>query len=116
MRLTLLSAATLAAATLAAVMMAATVGFAAPGPADTTHASTPPSAPRGETATGTKLQQFKTETDAKTACGSQVVVWANTATRVLHSTGSKYYGKTAHGAYVCEGMATHAGYHMSKSG
>jgi hypothetical protein len=60
------------------------------------------------------VQQFKTEADAKSHCGTDQVVWGNTSSRVLHDPGTKYYGKTTHGAYMCKGLAVNAGYHESK--
>jgi hypothetical protein len=59
-------------------------------------------------------QQYKTEADAKSHCGADQVVWGNTSSHVLHDAGTKYYGKTAHGAYMCKGIAVHAGYHEAK--
>lgn len=58
--------------------------------------------------------QYKTPAEAKSHCGSQPVVWANTSSRVLHTPTSKYYGKTKHGAYMCEQAAVSAGFHMAK--
>jgi hypothetical protein len=65
-------------------------------------------------ATSTKVQLYKTEADAKSHCGGDDVVWGNTSSHVLHDPGTKYYGKTKHGGYVCKGMAMNAGYHESK--
>ena len=60
------------------------------------------------------VQQFKTEADAKSHCGTDQVVWGNTSSHALHDPGTKYYGKTTHGAYMCKGLAVNAGYHESK--
>ena len=60
------------------------------------------------------VQQYKTEADAKSHCGTDQVVWGNTSSHVLHDSGTKYYGKTTHGAYMCKGHAVNAGYHESK--
>jgi hypothetical protein len=60
------------------------------------------------------VQQYKTEADAKSHCGADQVVWGNTSSHVLHDAGTKYYGKTAHGAYMCKGIAVNAGYHEAK--
>ncbi len=68
------------------------------------------------TAASSSVRQFKTETEAKSACGGQPVVWANTSSHVLHAAGSKYFGKTKRGAYVCENAAEQAGYHMANNG
>jgi hypothetical protein len=63
---------------------------------------------------GSTVQQYKTEADAKSHCGTDQVVWGNTSSHVLHDAGTKYYGKTAHGAYMCKGLAVSAGYHEAK--
>jgi hypothetical protein len=60
------------------------------------------------------VQQFKSEADAKSHCGADQVVWGNTSSHALHDPGTKYYGKTTHGAYMCKGLAVNAGYHESK--
>lgn len=92
-------------------------GSDAAAPSSTAPSSTM-SAPSGThgMASAKHLQQFKTESEAKSACGGQSVVWANPSGHVLHASGSKYYGKTKRGAYVCETTAMQSGYHMAKSG
>jgi hypothetical protein len=79
-----------------------------PPPAKTapTHAS--------HSTSRSRVQQFKTEADAKSHCGTDQVVWGNTSSHVLHDAGTKYYGKTTHGAYMCKGLAVNAGYHEAK--
>ena len=66
------------------------------------------------TARTTALMRYKTETEAKQACGGDAVVWANTSSKVLHPSGDKYYGHTKRGAYVCQTAAQSAGYHLAK--
>ena len=88
------------------------------GTSSTTAGST--TAARSSTtagATGTAApNQYTTEAAAKTACGSDTVVWANTGhSHVYHTTGDKYYGHTHHGAYMCMKDATAAGYHPPRS-
>jgi hypothetical protein len=90
-----------------------TLAQAAQSGSSTTAPSSTTPAPSGTTS-GKHVQQFKTEAEAKSACGSQSVVWANTSSHALHAPGSKYYGKTKHGAYVCETTAMQSGYHMTK--
>ena len=72
-----------------------------PTPAATTSGA--PSAPK-----------YSTEAAAKTACGSDPVVWANSSSKVLHPSGDRYYGKTKQGSYMCQSAAVQAGYHMTK--
>ncbi|HEY6430710.1 MAG TPA: hypothetical protein VIZ17_01905 [Acetobacteraceae bacterium] len=92
-------------------------------PATTPQASTPPAsaATAPTTKTGHTARQastghagFTTEADAKSHCPSDTVVWGNPGSKVLHVSGSKSYGKTKRGGYMCEGEAMKAGYHMAK--
>jgi hypothetical protein len=53
--------------------------------------------------------QYKTEADAKSHCGSQEVVWLNTASNVYHFHGHKDYGTTKSGAYLCQADADKIG-------
>lgn len=113
-----------------AALFAVTLAFATPALAQTsqtgtgssgTHATPPAAMSHGTSApmsgaAGQKPQEFKTEAQAKSACGTQKVVWANPSSHVLHTSGSKYFGKTKHGAYMCENAAMKAGYHMAKGG
>ena len=70
--------------------------------------------PQAHSTSRSSVQQFKTEADAKSHCGTDQVVWGNTSSHVLHDSGTKYYGKTTHGAYMCKGLAVNAGYHEAK--
>jgi hypothetical protein len=58
--------------------------------------------------------QFATETEAKTSCPTDNVVWANLRSKVYHASGSKAYGKSKRGAYMCEKEATVAGFRAPK--
>lgn len=58
--------------------------------------------------------QFSTEAAAKAHCPSDTVVWANpSGTKAYHLSSDRYYGKTKHGAYMCQKDAEQAGYHQS---
>src|ERR1700740_797317 len=89
-------------------------GTVATAPHSTTAAPSPSGA-SSASASAKKTQAFRTETAAKSVCGSQPVVWAHTSSRVLHAGGSQYYGKTKRGAYMCENTAEQAGYHMANN-
>lgn len=113
--------------TVSASLFAVALAFTAPAWAQTTQSSTGSSsmhAPAGSATTGgnsavrtsATMPRFKTEAEARSDCGQQPVVWANSSSHVLHSASSKYYGKTKRGAYVCENTAMQAGYHMAKGG
>ena len=99
----------------------------APGPAPTTPApqrttapAPAPSAPapssRAQAAPAPSgANQFPAETSAKARCPSATVVWVNTQSRVYHFAGTKNYGNTKQGAYMCETDATTAGDRASKT-
>jgi hypothetical protein len=126
--------------TFPALVMAQPSPHALPGPPSTTPASptapaapTTPASPTQATATppaasATKAKrttatsaalatdQYATEGAAKTACAGDPVVWANLSGKVYHMSGTKYYGKTRRGAYMCQKAANGDGYHESKGG
>ncbi|HKM62294.1 MAG TPA: hypothetical protein VJY39_07365 [Acidisphaera sp.] len=77
-------------------------------------ASTTAPAGTGSPSTGSP-STYKTEADAKTACGSDTVVWHTSRSKVFHLSGDKYYGHTHHGAYMCQKDAVAAGYHASSA-
>ena len=82
-------------------------------PATTATTKPPATASTSHRSTAT-LAKYKTEADAKDACGSDPIVWANTSSKILHASGDKYYGHTKHGAYVCQSAAQKAGYRAAK--
>jgi hypothetical protein len=45
--------------------------------------------------------QYASEAKAEEACGSDAVAWVNTKSGAVHPKGDQYYGKTKHGAYIC---------------
>ncbi len=50
----------------------------------------------------TRANEFATEAEAKAHCPGDSVVWANTKTHIYHFPGTRSYGRTKAGAYVCE--------------
>jgi hypothetical protein len=83
-------------------------------PPATTATTKPPATSSTSHHPAAQLTKYKAEADAKGACGSDPIVWANTSSKVLHASGDKYYGHTIHGAYVCQSAAQNAGYHAAK--
>ena len=69
---------------------------AAPVPAP---AQQPPSPKGGATL---EAGQFADESSAKARCPTDTVVWVNLPSKVYHFAGTKSYGTTKRGAYMCE--------------
>jgi hypothetical protein len=65
-------------------------------------------------ATPAGKDQYATEAEAKTSCPSDVVVWVNSTSKVYHSSGSRSYGKTRTGAYMCEKASAAAGFRATR--
>jgi hypothetical protein len=57
----------------------------------------------GTASEGSKgLYQFSTEARARLRCPADTVVWANTRSNIYHFQGTRNYGSTKAGAYMCE--------------
>ncbi len=61
------------------------------------------------------LPGYPSLTAAKSACGVSPVVWRAHDSKVFHLASSRYFGKTKHGAYVCQKAAEAKGLHAAKS-
>lgn len=88
---------------------APTTTAAAPAPAASRPtAAAPTAAPYGSTQRGPSIGspsgagQFATEAQAKFACPTDTVVWANLRSKIYHFAGTHNYGNTKDGAYMCE--------------
>ena len=46
--------------------------------------------------------EFSTEAQAKARCPTDTVVWVNLKSKVYHFSGTRNYGNTKSGAYMCE--------------
>jgi hypothetical protein len=88
------------------VLNAQAQSTAQPSQSQTTPRTTSPSAPAG---------QFSSESDAKLHCPTDNVVWANTQSKIYHYSGTKYYGKTKQGAYMCQQDSDRSGFHAAKN-
>lgn len=58
---------------------------------------------------------YSNEATARSRCGADGVVWANTETHVLHEPGTANYGKTRNGWYMCRTAAIKNGYSPAKN-
>ena len=103
---------------------APTAAPAAPAPAPTVAAPparpVPPAAtavrPAPSTPTGpVGANQFSTEAQAKARCPSDTVVWANLSSKIYHFSGTKDYGTTKHGAFMCERDTAASGMRAAKN-
>jgi hypothetical protein len=103
---------------------APTAAPAAPAPAPTVAAPparpVPPAAtavrPAPSTPTGpVGANQFSTEAQAKARCPSDTVVWVNLTSKIYHFSGTKDYGTTKHGAYMCERDTAASGMRAAKN-
>lgn len=62
------------------------------------------------------LKLFSTAAAAQSHCPNDEVVWLNTKTGVYHEKGMRWYGRTAHGAFVCRKEADAAGDRDTRNG
>ena len=108
----------------AAPAPAPTAAPAAPAPAPT--AAAPPSRPAppppptagpapSVPASPSAANEFSTESEAKNRCPTDTVVWVTLTSNIYHFTGTRYYGSTKRGAYMCERDATAAGMRAAKN-
>lgn len=75
-----------------------------------------PAAPAMKPAELAKSSEFKTQAEATAHCPSDTVVWSTLSkSKTYHTSTSKYFGKTKHGAYVCKADVDAAGYHQAKN-
>ena len=86
----------------------------APAPVQAALPKPAPVAPR-PAAAPTGAGQFTTEAEAKARCPADTVVWVNTKSHIYHLAGTRSYGTTKQGAYMCEADANAAGDRASKS-
>lgn len=78
-------------------------------------ASRAPAGARPSAARALAAGQFASENDARRHCPSDQVVWANTDSKIYHYAGTKNYGHTKDGAYMCQRDSDSAGYRAAKN-
>ena len=104
---------------------AATPASATPAPATAAAPAKPAMAPMAAPAakqaaapaTGQPAgaKQYAAESQAKAACPSATVVWANLESKIYHFASHKDYGTTKKGAYMCETDAEAQGMRAAKN-
>ena len=63
-------------------------------------------------ASNLSADQYSSEQAAKGHCPGDTVVWVNLGgSKAYHTNDDKYYGKTKHGAYMCQKEADQSGFH-----
>jgi len=101
-----------------------TAAPAAPPPAPTAAAPpsrpVPPPPPTAGPAPSVQenpvgVNEFSTEAQAKARCPTDTVVWVNLTSKVYHFNGTRYYGNTKDGAYMCERDTVAAGMRAAKN-
>lgn len=88
---------------------------AAPASAQTMPSHPSPTAPRAPAVSpSAATDQFSSEQAAKAHCPGDAIVWANLGgSKAYHTSGDRYYGKTRHGAFMCQKEADQTGYHAA---
>jgi hypothetical protein len=109
----------------AAPAPAATSTAAPAAPAPTPTAAAPPVRPvrpvpppvtaPSTSSTPVPANQFSTEAEAKARCPSDTVVWVNLSSKIYHFSGSKSYGSTKNGSYMCEKETAGEGMRAAKN-
>jgi hypothetical protein len=61
------------------------------------------------------VNKFATEAQAKEHCPSETVVWVNLNSKIYHFSGTRNYGNTKNGKYMCERDAVAAGMRAAKN-
>jgi len=90
---------------------------AAPAPPSRPGPPPPPTAERAPSvpASPTGANEFSTEAQAKARCPSDTVVWVNLKSKIYHFSGTRFYGNTENGAYMCERDTAAAGMRAAKN-
>ena len=87
---------------------------AQPAPTHPTAAHTHAMSHRAGTQSGGVADQFASEQAARAHCPGDTIVWASLGkSKAYHLSGNRYYGKTKHGAYMCQKEADRAGFHAA---
>ena len=84
-------------------------------PAMQTRPSGPATTTPSRSAAAPVTSEYSTEAEARAHCPSDLVVWANTKSKVYHFAGTRNYGKTKQGAYMCQKDSDSLGFRAAKN-
>jgi hypothetical protein len=90
----------------AALIVAAPMAVHSETAPDTKQTTKKPSKKKSETL---GANQYRSESEAKQSCGADSVVWMNFSSKIYHAAGTRDYGKTKRGAYMCKTDADRSG-------
>jgi hypothetical protein len=95
-----------------AIVLTILAGAALPAYGQT--ATSHPAAAASGAAPALASGQFQSEQAAKTHCPGDTIVWVNLgASKAYHTSADRFYGKTRHGAYMCQKEAQQQGFHAA---
>jgi psiF repeat len=69
---------------------------------------------QGSAALAAAVPGYRTEAEAKAACGDDAVVWGSRDSRIFHLANSRFYGTTQQGSYLCRTQAELGGYRAAR--
>jgi hypothetical protein len=72
-------------------------------------------APSPRAPTALAKGQHATEAEARSSCATDAIVWVNLQSKIYHGVGSKSFGTTKQGAYMCEKESVAAGFRAPKN-
>jgi type IV secretory pathway protease TraF len=77
--------------------------------------TTPAPAAAAPTSSSSAEGRFSTDTAAKAHCPTDTVVWVNLPSKIYHFAGTRDYGRTKSGTYMCEKETAAAGFRAAKN-
>ena len=101
---------TVAALAFAVPALAQTPATRTPTPATSPAPAAAPLANDAAAAPG----QYASDAEAKARCGTDTVVWVDSSSHIYYVAGSKDYGKTKNGAFMCKAQAERTGNKAAK--
>jgi hypothetical protein len=78
---------------------------AAPAPTTAAPAPVPAQPSAAKSTASLETGQFADDASAKASCPTDTIVWVNLPSKIYHFAGTKSYGTTKRGAYMCEKQA-----------